>query len=354
MKKTVFKQASGTRFHGFCRSVALIFLLLCVIQHTFARVGCPPQGPKLTAEEYCQKYASEAQQQMQQYGVPASITLAQGMLESAFGSSYLAVIACNHFGIKAYRGWDGPVERCDDDAKAEPFCKFSDVLEGFEFHSKFLKDNARYSSLFKLERTDYKGWARGLQKCGYATNPQYAEQLISLIDRYNLSQYDDPKFVAPKSKESKSSTKKESKKTTKSDKQKKSKTQKSQTASKSSVQIPENRHKLYVTAERGGLKYVVFHKGDDLRALAWEFGVTERRVRSWNDFPDNYVVSDNEIVYIQRKHRKADRQHPTHTVVAGESLHSISQRYGVRVSSIMKRNNMTEPIVQVGQVLKLR
>lgn len=354
MEKTTTEQVLGPRFHGFCRSVALICLLICVVQHTFARVSCPPQGPRMSAEEYCRMYGAEAQQQMQQYGVPASITLAQGMLESAFGSSYLAVIACNHFGIKAYHGWNGPVERCDDDSKSEPFCKFSDVLEGYEFHSKFLKNNARYGSLFKLSRTDYKGWAKGLQKCGYATNPQYADQLISLIERYNLSQYDDPKYVAPKSKESKADSKKASKKSSKSDKQKKAKAQKSQTTTKSSVQLPENRHKLYITAERGGLKYVVFHTGDDLRALAWEFGVTERRVRSWNDFPDDYVVSDNEIVYIQRKHRKADRQHPTHTVVAGESLHSISQRYGVRVSSIMKRNNMTEAKVQVGQVLQLR
>lgn len=265
-------------------------------------------------------YAAEAQRQMKLYGIPASITLAQGMYESAYGASYIAVVGKNHFGIKAYRGWSGPVVRCDDDKSNEPFCKFKTVQEGFEYHSHFLRDNTRYAPLFKLKSTDYEGWAKGLQKCGYATNPKYPEQLCDIIRRYHLDLYDT-------------------------------------TTSTGKVVKPATTpsyHKQYSTAKRRGLKYVKALKNDHLETIACEFKINVRQLRKWNDLPKNYQLKEGEIIYLQAKRSKADKTHPIHKVQTGESLHSIAQRYGVTVSSIIKRNKLNSATVRKGQVLKLR
>ncbi len=282
-----------------------------------ARVNCPPQGPRLSAEQYCKLYAAEAQRQMKLYGIPASITLAQGMYESAYGSSYLAVKANNHFGIKAYRGWSGPVVRCDDDARNEPFCKFPSVKAGYEYHSKFLRDNTRYAPLFKLDIRDYEAWAKQLRKCGYATNPRYPEQLISIIERYHLDTYD----VL-------------------------------HDAGKSRLVL--SHHKLYSTAKRRGLKYVLASNNDDLAMIAQEFNVSQRKLRKWNDLPRHYQLKEGEVIYLQAKRSRANRAHVEHVVQPGESLQAISQRYGVTVKSLMKRNKLASGTVKTGQVLKLR
>lgn len=308
----------------FCKIVsvaAILTLHLAFVTPVCARSSCPDQGPRLSAAEYCRLYAAEAQRQMQLYGIPASITLAQGMFESGYGSSYIAVKGNNHFGIKAYRGWSGPVVRCDDDRSNEPFCKFSSVKEGYEYHSKFLRDNTRYAPLFKLSSTDYKGWAKGLQKCGYATNPKYPQLLCDVIERYNLDQYDNAK---------------------------------SSGKTVSTYGTTATRHKLYSTARRRGLKYVRANSKDALSVIAKEFGVKERQLRKWNDLPKNYLLREGEVIYLQAKHTRADKQHPTHVVSAGESLQSISQQYGVTVRSIIKRNKLTSGNIRQGQVLKLR
>lgn len=310
-----YKRKSQTFGPIFYKFWVLVFVSVCCVAgagRLLARGGCPPQGPKLSAEQYCKLYAEEAQRQMRQYGIPASITLAQGMYESAYGSSYLAVKANNHFGIKAYRNWSGPVVRCDDDAAREPFCKFKSVEQGYEHHSKFLRDNTRYAPLFKLDVRDYEAWARGLKRCGYATDPRYAEHIISIIERYHLDVYDTER----------------------------------------SAVFP--RHKLYSTARRRGLKYVRTLEGDDLAMIAKEYGTSARRLRKYNDLPRGYVLREGEVIYLQSKRKRADRAHPTHTVSAGESLHSISQRYGIKVSSLMDRNDLKSGVVEPGQVLKLR
>lgn len=301
--------------------VAVLYCTIPVSNSIYARSNCPDLGTRLSAADYCKLYAAEAQRQMTLYGIPASITLAQGMFESAYGASYIAVKANNHFGIKAYRGWTGPVVRCDDDASNEPFCKFKTVQEGYEYHSKFLKNSTRYAPLFKLDMTDYKGWAKGLQKCGYATNPKYPELLCDVIERYNLQQYDKVSKTA---------------------------------AGKSITPSAVSTHRLYSTAKRHGLKFVEAKKNDDLTAIAKEFKVTARQLRKWNDMPKNYRLKEGERVYMQAKRSKAERSYLVHKVAAGESLHSISQKYGVTVKSLVKRNKLTSATVHKGQVLKLR
>lgn len=302
-----------------CRNT-LFILFFSLLQLFFApasaakKAKCPTMGPRLTVKEYCDKYGDEARRQMKKYGVPASITLAQGLLESGYGSSYLAVVANNHFGIKAYsRGWKGPVVRCDDDAKDEPFCKFSSVEEGYEYHSTFLHDNQRYAPLFKLNIRDYEGWARGLKQCGYATNPKYADLLIDLIERNNLDAYD--------AKNAKALT---------------------------------TVHKLYVTRKSHGLKYIRCTDGDDLAAIAKEFGISKRKLRKWNDLTKMSELHEGDIIYLQKKNKKAEKEYTQHVVRGGDSMWSISQTYGVTVQSLMKRNKLVSATVHAGQVLQLR
>ena len=142
-----------------------------------------------TTEQYIEVYKGIAQQEMQLYNIPASITLAQGILESGSGKGRLSVQANNHFGIKCH-GWTGGKIYHDDDAKGECFRKYKDAKYSFRDHSLFLKDRKRYAKLFQLKQEDYKGWARGLRAAGYATDKKYPEKLISLIERYRLYEYD--------------------------------------------------------------------------------------------------------------------------------------------------------------------
>ena len=295
-------------------------LLLALSQLFFAtsagakKPKCPPLGPRLTVQEYCDKYAKEARAQMEKYQVPASITLAQGMLESAYGSSYLAIEANNHFGIKAYsRGWKGPVVRCDDDAKDEPFCKFSSVEEGYEYHSTFLHNNSRYAPLFKLDIRDYEGWARGLKQCGYATNPKYADLLIGIIEKNNLDAYD-----------------------------------------AKSIEALASTHRLYVTRKSHGLKYVRCNADDDLAVIAKEFGLSKWKLRKWNDLTKQSELHENDIIYLQKKNKKAEKEYTQHVVRGGDSMWSIAQTYGVTVQALMKINKLTSATVHEGQELRLR
>lgn len=302
------------RLRHFYFCLAFLSFFFCHTAIAARKAKCPPLGTRMTVQEYCDKYANEARRQMAKYGIPASITLAQGIIESGYGASYLAVEANNHFGIKAYsRGWKGPVVRCDDDAKDEPFCKFKSVEEGYEYHSTFLKDNTRYNSLFELDVRDYEGWAHGLKRCGYATNPKYGYMLIDMIENNHLDAYDVKKFKGIK-----------------------------------------DTHSLYVTKPKKGLKYIRCHKDDDLSLISKEFGVSKRKLRKWNDLTKKSVLKENDIIYLQKKHKKADKGHDYHVVRGGESLWSISQVYGVRVNSLMKRNDLVSATVHAGQILKLR
>lgn len=300
---------------------SILLVLFVILQLFFAssasakKAKCPNMGKRMTVEEYCEKYGEMARQQMRKHGVPASITLAQGILESGYGASYLAVVANNHFGIKAYsRNWKGPVVRCDDDAKDEPFCKFSSVEEGYEYHSTFLLENTRYAPLFKLDIRDYENWAHGLKKCGYATNPKYGTLLINLIEANHLDVYD----------------------------------------ILTNTNITTAKRTLYVTSAKRGLKYIRCLKGDDLAAIAQACGINERKLRRYNDLTKRSVLKENDIIYLQSKKSKAPKGFEYHTVKAGESMWSISQLYGVRIKSLMKRNKLVSATVHVGQVIRLR
>lgn len=158
------------------------------VQDTIASFSVPVV--KLKPIEYIELYKDIALREMEKYRIPASITLAQGLLESSNGNSTLARIAKNHFGIKCPGGWTGESVFQDDDAKNECFRAYDSAEESFRDHSDFLSTKKRYAFLFDLDINDYVSWANGLKKAGYATNPQYPDLLISLINRYQLYQYD--------------------------------------------------------------------------------------------------------------------------------------------------------------------
>lgn len=269
---------------------------------------------------YIERYKTLAVQQMYKYGIPASITLSQGLLESGAGKSLLAAKANNHFGIKAGPSWTGPVMLKDDDAVGEKFRVYPNVLASYEDHSLFLSRGRRYASLFTLERDDYKGWAHGLKSAGYATNPRYAHLLIGLIERYGLHRYDH--F--------------------------------SRHAASALVSTSAAERRVYRCNKRF---YVVALPGDTYASIGKWAGKSERRLRRYNEVPRRAALSPGDVVFLEKKRKKAARvlKHTYHTVRPGDSLHAISQRYGMRVETIYKNNGI--PLggpIAVGQKLRIR
>ena len=261
-------------------------------------------------ERYIGQYSSMAVDQMHRYGVPASITLAQGLLESAAGTSRLATKGNNHFGIKCGGVWSGPYMLMTDDAPNEKFRVYGNAAESYEDHSKFLRNGRRYAFLFELKRTDYKGWARGLKQAGYATSPTYANSLIELIEKYRLDRYDH----APGRKQ--------------------------QTRQEEEQRKWQEKAGTHTVRRCNGQYYIVARSGDTYTSLARAMNTKEKKLRQYNDVPEDYRLREGDIVYLGKKRKKADRsmKRRYHVMEEGESLYTISQRYGVRLSSLCKMN----------------
>ncbi len=282
-----------------------------------------PAERKMTAQQYIEAYKDDAIKEMLMYNIPASITLAQGMLESGNGNSDLAVYANNHFGIKCHKGWDGPTYIKDDDAKDECFRKYAKVLDSYTDHSQFLKTRTRYNFLFELKRTDYKGWAKGLKEAGYATDPKYTQRLLEIIETNKLYQYDEIEGMEnidvfaekPKTNPDKIETR----------------------------EILRFRF----------IKYIIVKPGDTFYKIAKDTDKDLWQLYKFNDLTEKDKLYAGEKLYLQPKHRKA--KEPFHIVKAGETMHSISQLHGIKLKHLYKKNNMKqgeEP--KVGQKLYLR
>lgn len=287
---------------------------------------------RMTADEYIRQYKDAAIQDMKKTGVPASITLAQGMFESDYGNSPLAKEANNHFGIKCHKEWDGPVYHQDDDAKDECFRKYEKVQHSYDDHSEFLRSRERYSSLFQLDIADYKGWAHGLKKAGYATNPQYANRIIDIIERYNLNDLDKgidpvpaPVYANAGQQPPVASPKKD-----------KSEIKENESTSVSAVKI-----NLPVLTSENTINEVPFvraKKGDSWLKIATDNQLELWEILEYNDVDKNKILKENDIVYLRPK--KARCEQTFHIVQRGETLHQISQLYGVRVSKLYARNHL--------------
>lgn len=276
---------------------------------------------------YIDTYKDWAIEQMQQYRIPASITLAQGLLESNAGRSRLATKANNHFGIKVGGSWTGPYVVQSDDRPNDRFRKYKSARESYIDHSKFLQQR-RYQSLYNLRPTDYKGWARGLKAAGYATNPNYADALIRVIEMYSLHQFDTGKY-------------------------------RSQTKSTAATKQTESdffqRHIVYKNNKN---YFIVVEVGDDMATISQKTCVSLRKLYSYNDLPRDYSPTAGDIIYLKKKRKCASREfrkNPIHIVEVNQSLFDIAQLYGIRLESLCKLNGWDEPhAVQVGEILRIR
>lgn len=302
--------------------------LLCSLVHA--------QGQRLSAEQYIAQWKEVAVRKMKEHGIPASITLAQGLLESGNGNSKLAREGNNHFGIKCTPDWTGGKTFHDDDAKGECFRKYRNAEQSYEDHAKFLL-RPRYASLFELKPTDYKGWAHGLKKAGYATDPKYAPKLISLIERYELHKLDRGVDIAPRQA---------------------SKPQQPRPAAKASGQggqvVTIGGGRAVELSEGSRVKFVRAREGEDLRRLAREMEMTHGMLARWNDMDKEATLAAGQRVYIQPK-RNQSRAHDLHTAREGESLWSVSQQYGVKLSRLAKYNQLQpDARLNEGQRVHLR
>jgi LysM repeat protein len=268
-----------------------------------------PSEYKMSAKEYIERYKDDAMKEMLMHGVPASITLAQGMLESGNGNSALAVYANNHFGIKCHTEWKGPSYIMDDDAKNECFRKYPAVLDSYNDHSLFLKSRPRYAFLFELKRTDYEGWAKGLKEAGYATDPHYADRLVEMIETYKLYQYD-------------------------------------QTAELPNItpvaETPKHPSNLNVRQVMlfNNRKYVIVKPGDTFYRIAMEADVELWQLYKYNEMTEKDKLSPGTKMYVQPKRNKAREEY--HIVEKGETMHYISQLHGIKLKALYKKNNMKQ------------
>ncbi len=347
--------------------------------------------PRRTPEMYIELYREAAVSDMRISGVPASITLAQGIYESDCGNSLLALEANNHFGIKCHREWSGPTFHKDDDAPNECFRKYNSVLESYSDHSDFLRSRDRYRELFDLKVTDYKGWAHGLKRAGYATNPRYSHKLIEIIERYGLHMYDDPSVAAPALAARNQPAEKSQKPTVRNGvpakqsvaqdnelqagqsprnpTRKISRQSKSDSSSMEEAEVAENRKPTrptlfkrmddanadglpksgkslpvaeppVLTADMvNGVPYVTVRQGDTWSRIARDRNIELWQVLEFNDAVKNQPLHPGDVVYTAAKKNKSESEF-FHVVGQGETMRDISQRHAVKLSKLYRMNEL--------------
>lgn len=300
------------------------------------------QSRNATYEAYIRQYGALAIDQMNRHRIPASITLSQALLESGAGQSYLARVANNHFGIKVSSGWTGPYVVRSDDTPNDRFRKYNSPHESYEDHSEFLKKQ-RYAKLFTYNMRDYKSWAHGLKACGYATSPTYAHSLINIIELYRLHEFDGGSIpsayrggalaaVTPIVIEGSQQLTHE-------------------------AQLHPDFFASHPVADNNGNFYIRVLPGDNLKDIARATGVKRWRLRRYNELPRRHQPEPGSIIYLKKKHRRADRafRHHPHTVTAGQSVYDIAQMYGMRVNTIYKLNHLPKGYSpKVGDQLRIR
>lgn len=303
-------------------------------------------------EKYIEKYSGIAVSEMERSGVPASITLAQGLVESRAGLSPLAAKGNNHFGIKCHNDWKGRKMYQDDDAKGECFRVYPTAEQSFRDHSDFLRYRDRYKSLFDLKPTDYKAWAHGLKKAGYATDPAYPAKLIKVIEDYKLYRFDrkdrgnrgeysgsDDDIAVPES----------------------------PLAIEAPKKLDPARYKREYCEEcrfqlsrdvmtRNGVPFITSIKGETYSSIAVSQGLFVKELLHFNDLKSDGPLEEGTVVYLQRKKNKAEKGLDKYIVDHdGESLRDIAQRFGVRLQSICKLNGFgSDHTVRDGDTILLR
>lgn len=302
-------------------------VLYILILMSYISADLPAQQNKLTRKEYIAKYQDIAIKEMARTGIPASIKIAQGILESNNGNSRLATKANNHFGIKCH-DWDGRKIRHDDDASRECFRKYSSVEESYHDHSDFLTSKSRYAKLFELASTDYRQWAIGLRKAGYATSPTYADALIKIIEENKLYLLDQGVEISDK---------------------------KDYTEQKPKRVLVDKQRSSREVFENNRVKYIIAKSSDTYSSLTEELEMLPWQLAKYNELPQNFNLTEGQIIYIQPKRVNSDPRSTVHVVAEGETMYLISQKYAIRLDKLYSRNLMkpgTEP--ETGIKLLLR
>lgn len=316
----------------------IILVFIVTVLGTAGSAQKKPSNPDY--EAYIDKFHDLAVREMELYKIPASITLSQGIIESNCGKSPLAKEANNHFGIKCQKEWTGETFLFDDDKEQECFRKYKSAEESYRDHSVFLTSRQRYAELFSLDIKDYKGWARGLSKCGYATNPNYPDILIRVIEECRLYRFDEinEKDQLAFNEEFQQ--------------QSGAPPQNTETANefpvhfRKSYQMPAPAgfklkdvsklgRKVY---ENNGIPFVFALRNDTWHSVALEFGIYAFQVYKQNDLKVSDAITEGQILYLEPKKRQAAL--PSCVVGPGDSMYSISQRFGVRLSYLYKYNGI--------------
>ncbi len=321
------------------KSICLLLLLVNICYAT-------AQRRSQLFEDYILKYKKFALQQMDRHRIPASITLAQGLLESGAGTSTLAKETNNHFGIKKGANWNGPVYEHPDDSQHDLFRVYDNVGQSYEDHSAILL-KPRYQKLFNLDILDYKGWARGLKECGYATSPTYAERLINIVETYELFKIDreylannnfDDNYIL---------------------------NEHNPGYNNNPGFLNNNNHNNRVNThnqfrkftENNGIPCVIALENDNWYSLAEELGIKLKRLLKFNEANVNVKINRGDFIYLAKKAKKGPKymKHKWHKVATGENMYFIAQFYGIRIHNLYKMNFKSPDYVpRVGDLLKVR
>ncbi len=317
----------------------IVFAILSLIIHAVVA------AQSLTVEQYIETYKDIAIREMKRMGIPASITLAQGILETESGNSDLVKRSNNHFGIKCKSTWSGNSVFHDDDEQGECFRKYNTAAESFRDHSNFLRGNDRYAFLFKLAPTDYKGWAYGLKKAGYATNPQYPNILIKNIEQYNLQQYsaeaagEVPLFDTGKYTDDKNQQETIAIAPATDDKSKGSE------MTVSSVKSGKTQF--------NGVKAVFATKETSLLAIATEHEIALSKLLEFNDLKTDGLLKADGWIFLEKKLKQGNRDF--YTTQNDENVYDIAQVNAVQLSNLLAYNNLEEDeLVKAGTKILLR
>ena len=297
---------------------------------------------RLTYEEYIDRYKEIAIDHMERYGIPASITMAQGLLESDAGNSWLSKQSNNHFGIKCKRNWTGRKVYHDDDEKGECFRAYDSVEESYRDHAEFLDRGDRYNFLFSLSSDDYKGWARGLKKAGYATAPDYAERLIRIVEEnelYLLDRKDGSRLYAARHRRGEDLD---------------SWTSDQTPAISGTQQIDPDNYRVTINAHAGyniyqtnGVYYILAKDKDTFENIGRRFRLSPRNLRKFNDMDAKAQPMSGETIYIDRKKNRWTGSATHHTCRKGETVFAVSQLYGIRMRAIRRMNHLKRDAVLV-------
>lgn len=327
-----------------------ILLFLCAVWASalFA------QGKRITREEYIARYQHIAVADMERFGIPASITLAQGILESDCGNSRLALSSNNHFGIKCKKNWTGDRVFHDDDAPGECFRAYPSVEASYRDHSEFLDSQPRYDSLFNYAATDYRSWARGLKAAGYATAPDYAQRLIRIIEESRLYLFDHEDGARLWSDANRRGGEDP-------DAEFESGSNVGRYTTLDGRVDPDN-YRVTINAYKGydiyavnGVNYVVAKEGDTFESLGATFRLSARNLRKFNDLGASAQPVKGEPVFIGRKQKRWEGNARQHIVAEGETLHSVAQSYGLRDRSLRRMNRLRpEAPLEPGQHLRIQ